>query len=266
LPQSMEEAGAITPTTLNPASLPCPPSPLRLDPPRLPEQYRNPFPPPARPHSRSVTHGQMPPPFRPNTPSSWRDQSRSISQPPSEHRQLQRSLSYLDPITSSSFSGGILSSHMVDDPLAYNEPPSITSLDLQYGMSSGPNIFTPLTMFSDQPSIAPLRTLNHSTTATSRNNNNNSISQQTQPLQPQQPPASSTEDALDISVLIHTSPIPSFRNHHRHQSQSMASPRDVDPRDGERKKRSSWDGGLFGMLPSQNNTQDDGFLLDFRNS
>ncbi|KAG8985658.1 hypothetical protein FRB90_004521, partial [Tulasnella sp. 427] len=178
--QSMEEAGAITPTGLNPASLPCPPSPLRLDQARLSNDsshFRRPFPPPARPHSRSVsTQGQTPTMSagsnlygRPTTPSAWaRDSSRSISQPPSEHRQaLQRSLSYLDPMISTGhmgpFAAGIGGGglpQVLDDPLAYNEPLSISSLDLQYGMSSGPNIFTPLTMFSDPPSIAPLRTLN----------------------------------------------------------------------------------------------------------
>ena len=60
---TMDEAGAITPTTLNPASLPCPPSPLRLDQPRLPPY-------PQRPHSRSVN--QFPGGFRPSTPNSFR--------------------------------------------------------------------------------------------------------------------------------------------------------------------------------------------------
>ncbi|KAG8899335.1 hypothetical protein FRC00_001578 [Tulasnella sp. 408] len=301
--QSMEEAGAITPTGLNPASLPCPPSPLRLDQARLPAdstQFRRPFPPPARPHSRSVsTQGQIPASVaggtggaglyhRPTTPSAWaRDSSRSISQPPSEHRQaLQRSLSYLDPMITTHVGlggggGGIGGlPQVLDDPLAYNEPLSISSLDLQYGMSSGPNIFTPLTMFSDPPSIAPLRTLN----STSGRNGASAASAGSAQQQAGSTStaatangsvnvAPSTEEALDLSALIHTSPIPAHRNHQRHQSQSMVAPRELDsPRDRDRKKRSSWDGGLFGMglisattQQSGGAAQDDATLfLDFK--
>lgn len=304
--QSMEEAGAITPTGLNPASLPCPPSPLRLDQIRLPAdstQFRRPFPPPARPHSRSVsTQGQIPNAtggagtgpaglyHRPTTPSAWaRDSSRSISQPPSEHRQaLQRSLSYLDPMISThvglAMGGGL--PQVLDDPLAYNEPLSISSLDLQYGMSSGPNIFTPLTMFSDPPSIAPLRTLN-STAGRNAAAAVAAAAAASAGSSQQQPGSTSTavttngglngipptEDALDLSALIHTSPIPPHRNHQRHQSQSMVAPRELEsPRDRDRKKRSSWDGGLFGMglitattQPSGAAAQDDATLfLDFK--
>lgn len=300
--QSMEEAGAITPTGLNPASLPCPPSPLRLDQARLPAdstQFRRPFPPPARPHSRSVsTQGQIPTPaaggttgaglyHRPTTPSAWaRDSSRSISQPPSEHRQaLQRSLSYLDPMitTHVGLGGGGMGGlpQVLDDPLAYNEPLSISSLDLQYGMSSGPNIFTPLTMFSDPPSIAPLRTLNSTAgrngvasaasagSAQQQGGSTSTAATATGSVNV----APSAEEALDLSALIHTSPIPPHRNHQRHQSQSMVAPRELEsPRDRDRKKRSSWDGGLFGMglisattQQSGGAAQDDATLfLDFK--
>ncbi|KAG8908972.1 hypothetical protein FRB99_000075 [Tulasnella sp. 403] len=247
---AVEDAGVITPTSLNPASLPCPPSPLTLGEGRLPDlqQYRRDPPPLSnRMYSRSVNHGVTVSPFRMSTPPGWRDASRSISQPPSEHRQaLQRSLSYLDPISSHV---GLLS--FPDDPLGFSEPPSISSLDLQYGMSSGPNIFTPLTMFTDPPSIAPLRTVHTNPSRFATHS----------PL-PQPPPV---EEALDLSALIHTSPVPASRNHQRHQSQSVASPR--GDREGDKKKRSSWDGGLFPFLPPPANTHvapsDDSLFSEF---
>ncbi|KAG9037634.1 hypothetical protein FRB95_004854 [Tulasnella sp. JGI-2019a] len=264
LGQSMEEAGAITPTSY-PASLPCPPSPLNLARPRVhtadfSNYRRNNYPSPARPHSRSVTQGHPAQVYRPATPVGVRDASRSLSQPPSEHRlALQRSLSYLDPISSShATSAGLFGPYVDEDPLAYNEPLSISSLDLQYGMSSGPNIFTPLTMFSDPPTIAPARTINSSIPRS------NSVFGNHRPT-PTPPPSSNAmvDDALDLSALIHTSPIPAARNHQRHQSQSVIS---VGDRRGDvARKRSSWDGLQFDLLP--HGTPDEAaFFLDFSRS
>ncbi|KAG8875434.1 hypothetical protein FRB98_007803 [Tulasnella sp. 332] len=263
--QGMEEAGTTTPTSY-PASLPCPPSPLNLDRPRMPtvdfSHYRkNSYPSPARPHSRSVTQGHpIQASYRPATPMGARDTSRSFSQPPSEHRlALQRSLSYLDPITSShAASAGLFGPFVDEDPLAYNEPLSISSLDLQYGMSSGPNIFTPLTMFTDPPTIAPARTIN---SALARSNA--LLGNDRPALTPPPTSCGLADDSLDLSALIHTSPIPSARNHQRHQSQSVTT--NGERRSGIIKKRSSWDGFQFDLL-SHGTTDEAAFFLDFSRS
>ncbi|KAG8948613.1 hypothetical protein FRC03_000675 [Tulasnella sp. 419] len=277
-----EALGAVTPTSLKaPVALPVI-SALALDLPqsmpyRTFDGHRTPG---KRPHSRSVNHpppSMMTPTCR-SASSSSQDSpptvplshpSRSISQPPSEHRQtLQRSLSFLDSfIMNNTMTSGFGSNSflMNDDPLAYNEPLSISSLDLQYGGSAGPNIFTPLTMFTDQATLPTSKTVSSrpfgmlqraslsSATILARsdgedgNNSNGGVSNA--------PP-----DALDLSALIHTSPPPSMsphppspvtttvKTHHRHQSLAApltASPRDTSMREplDEKKKRVSWDGG-----------------------